>query len=307
MSWKNAASLGSLSFYAAMSALIYAVRNTGGMDTINPRTCELTRINDIIHLFCFRKPEYLLKYIHRLFVAIGRYIMKRVVIVDDELPSRELFANLICKYRFPLEIVGVASSGVQAVQMISELRPNIVFLDIQMPVKNGLEVMNELRALSQGNQQHAVKIIVITAYSEFEYVRTALRLGAKDYLLKPIDYRQLCDAMQRVLGYWYTDNPAFNELLEYIDANYEKSLNLQDYADYIHMSPGYVTRLFNKYLDMGFKEWINEVRIRKAMELLETTDLSIKSISDKVGYNNLNYFYRKFNSVTGTTPKNYRL
>jgi YesN/AraC family two-component response regulator len=230
-----------------------------------------------------------------------------VVIVDDELPSRELLANLIYKYRFPMEIVGVASSGAEAVQMITELHPDIVFLDIQMPVKNGLEVMDELRALSHGEQQHAVKIIVITAYGDFEYARTALRLGAKDYLLKPIDYRQLCDAMQRVLGYWYTDNPAFNELLEYIDANYEKSLNLQDYADYIHMSPGYITRLFNKYLGMGFKEWINEVRIRKAMELLETTDLSIKSISDKVGYNNLNYFYRKFNSITGTTPKSYRL
>jgi YesN/AraC family two-component response regulator len=232
--------------------------------------------------------------------------MKRVVIVDDELSSKELLVNLIHKYRFPMEIVGLASDGEEALQVICELRPDIVFLDIQMPVKNGLDVMNELRSLSYGEQRHTPKVIIITAYRQFEYAQTALRLGAKDYLLKPIDYRQLYDTLQRVLGYWYTDNPSFNKLLECIDTNYAQNLSLQDYANYIHVSPGYITRLLNKYLGMGFKEWINEVRIKKAIELLEITDLSIKSISDKVGYNNLNYFYRKFRAITSTTPKNYR-
>jgi YesN/AraC family two-component response regulator len=226
--------------------------------------------------------------------------MKRAVIIDDEAPARKLLVNLIKKYHLPINVVGTAADGNEGLDLIRELQPDIVFLDIEMPGKNGLEVMAALQDISP-----SLKIIIITAYDYFDYARSSLRLGAKDFLLKPVDYRQFIEMMQRVIGYNYTDHAAFNKLLEYVDENYIHNLSLESCANHVHISPGYVTRLCQKYLGMSFKSWLNEVRIREAINLLRNTDLPIKEIAERVGYNNLNYFYRQFNAITGTTPKNY--
>jgi YesN/AraC family two-component response regulator len=226
--------------------------------------------------------------------------MKKAVIIDDEAPARKLLVNLIKKNHLPIEVVGTAAGGNEGLALIQAQRPDIVFLDIEMPDKNGLEVMASLQ-----DNSTSLKIIIVTAYDHFDYARSSLRLGAKDFLLKPVDYRQLVEMMQRVIGYGYTAHAAFNQLLEYVDENYIQNLSLESCANHVHVSPGYVTRLCRKYLGMGFKAWLNEVRIREAINLLQNTDLPIKEIARRVGYNNLNYFYRQFNAITGTTPKNY--
>lgn len=186
--------------------------------------------------------------------------------------------------------------------MIHSLRPDIVFLDIEMPGYNGLEVMEKLRSSYTGT----IKIIVITAYGYFEYAQAALRLGAKDILLKPIEPRQFFETMERVMGNRYTDNSSFNEILEYVNANYEKPLGLEDCARQFYISPNYLSRMFKKYTGASFITYLNDLRIKRAVELLKDTDMSIKEIAEKVGYNNLNYFYKNFKAVTGITPKTFK-
>lgn len=202
----------------------------------------------------------------------------------------------------PIKIIGQASAGDEALALIHNLRPDIVFLDIQMPKYNGIEVMEKIKASYTGT----IKFIVITAYSYFEYAQASLRLGAKDILLKPIEPKQFIETMERVIGYKYTDNNSFNEILEYVNNNYEKSMGLDDYAKQFHISSNYISRMFKKYTKVSFITYINELRIKKALELLKDTDLSIKEIAQKVGYNNLNYFYKNFRTITGITPKAFR-
>jgi YesN/AraC family two-component response regulator len=226
--------------------------------------------------------------------------MKKAVIVDDEAPARKLLVNLIKKSRLLIDVVGTADNGDDGLELIREMHPDIVLLDVEMPGKNGLEVMESLLDISS-----SLKIIIVTAYDSFEYARMALRLGAKDFLLKPVDYRQFVEMMQRVIGYNYTDHAAFNELIEYVNNNYVQNLSLDNCAEQVHISSGYVTRLCNKYLGKSFKVWLNEVRIKNAIELLRGTDMPVKEISERVGYNNLNYFYRQFSAITGMTPKSY--
>jgi len=206
------------------------------------------------------------------------------------------------KYQLPIRVIGIANNGDEALTLIHALRPDIVFLDIEMPVYNGLEVMEKIKASYSGT----IKVIVITAYSYFEYAQMSLRLGARDILLKPIDSNQFIDMMSRVMGYKYTNNQIFNDILEYVNNNYEKSLSLADCAGKFHASPNYITRMFNKYTSVSFIEYINGLKIMKAKELLTETDLSIKEVAQRVGYNNLNYFYRKFNLVAGLTPKKFK-
>lgn len=225
--------------------------------------------------------------------------IKTAIIVDDEELSYELIKYLIGKFHLPISIVGQAAAGDEALELIFSLNPDIVFLDIEMPKYNGIEVMEKVKATYPG----PIKFIVITAYSYFDYAQASLRLGAKDILLKPIEPKQFIETMERVIGSKYTDNQSFNIILEYVNENYAKGLGLNDCAQELHISSNYISRMFKKYTQVSFITYINELRIKKALELLRETDLSIKEIAHKVGYNNLNYFYKTFKAVTGTTPK----
>ncbi len=225
--------------------------------------------------------------------------MKRAIILDDEELCRELIKNLISRYNVPIEIIGEASSGDEGLELILKLNPDVVYLDIQMPVHNGIEVMKKIK----NSNRDEICFIIITAYNYFEYAQAALRLGAKDILLKPIDYEEFIKTMERVLGYKYTSNHIFNEILEYINHNYEKNMELNECAKKYHTSPEHITRMCKKYIGKTFITYVNELKIKKAKILLRETDLSIKEIADQVGYNNMNYFYRSFKKQTGITPK----
>lgn len=176
-----------------------------------------------------------------------------------------------------------------------------MFLDIELPVISGIEVMRKLRDYSS-----PLKVIIITAYGYFEYAQQALRLGAKDILLKPISSVQFIDMIGRVLGSNLTGNKTFNEILEYIDDNLSLNLSLGGLAKMFHTSPNYLTKLFVKYTQKTYTAYINGQRIAKAIELLTQSDLSIKEISEKVGFNSLNYFYKKFSEIAGSTPKTFQ-
>ncbi|HKL11081.1 MAG TPA: response regulator [Clostridia bacterium] len=228
--------------------------------------------------------------------------MKRALIVDDEELSRKLITALIEQSKLPIEIVGYAASGDEALDSIERLKPDIIYLDIEMPGYNGIEVMKKV----QDSYSGAIEFIVITAYGQFEYAQASLRLGAKDILLKPIDSKKFVETMQRVIGYRYTDNQVLNEILEYISINYHMNIELAECAKLHYTTSNQVAKMFKKHFDTNFSTYVNDMKIGKAKEFLKETDLTIQEISCMVGYNNLNYFYRKFKGSTGVTPSTYR-
>ncbi len=223
--------------------------------------------------------------------------MRRAVIVDDEELSIDLIKYLIKRYELPIEVIGQASSGDEAVEIITRLKPDMVFVDIMMPVMDGLEVMERIRAFSSN-----ISFIVITAYGYFEYAQASLRLGAKDILLKPIEPELFLETAERALGYKHFDNKIFNEILEYINSSYYENIELKDCAEKFHTSPSYIARMFKKYCNTSFITYLNDRRIKIAVKYLKESDLSIKEVAYKVGYNNLNYFYKIFKKNTGVTP-----
>jgi len=114
--------------------------------------------------------------------------MIRTLLVDDEQPARERLARLLAAFD-DVQIVGEAEDGEQAVERIVELRPDLVFLDIQMPGCSGMEVAASLSAPRP-------KIVFCTAYDE--YAVDAFELHAVDYLLKPVNRARLDKALARV-------------------------------------------------------------------------------------------------------------
>ncbi|WFD11091.1 response regulator transcription factor [Tepidibacter hydrothermalis] len=224
--------------------------------------------------------------------------MRTAIIADDEELSIDLIKYLIKKNDLPIEVIGEAFSGDEALDMINKLNPDIVFIDIRMPVLNGLEVIKKIK----DEQHYSIDFIVITAYSCFEYAQLSLRLGAKDILLKPIESEQFVESVEKILEYTTTDNQILNNILEYIHNNYQENIKLKQCADKYHTSPSYIARMFKKHCGVTFITYINNLKIKKAREMLKDGNLSIKEVADKVGYNNLNYFYKTFKKNTGVTP-----
>jgi two-component system LytT family response regulator len=113
----------------------------------------------------------------------------RVLVVDDEPPARAKLRRWLLEER-DLEVVGEAANGLNAAHLITTLRPDLVFLDIQMPDMNGLEVAAQLQAGS------APLLVFVTAYDD--HAVDAFDLNAIDYLLKPYDHERFLRALGRI-------------------------------------------------------------------------------------------------------------
>ena len=152
--------------------------------------------------------------------------MLKAVIVDDETRTESIIRYFIEHEGLPLEIVASAPNGKLGVAEIRKHKPDVVFLDIQMPVMNGFEVMAE-------EPDH--KYIIVTAYDEFSYAQKALRLGAADILLKPVELAQLIQSVERATGWKLTGNDTVNDIMEYIRKHYaEKIMFNFNISNFIH-------------------------------------------------------------------------
>ena len=117
----------------------------------------------------------------------------RVVVVEDEIRIREGIQGLLEMMGADYEFAGCAENGILGLQLIQKEKPDIVITDIRMPEMSGLEMLQEMQA-----QGISAKIIVLSAYSEFEYARQAMRLGVTEYLLKPISVDEFSKAMNHM-------------------------------------------------------------------------------------------------------------
>jgi len=112
--------------------------------------------------------------------------MYRIVLVDDEQQIRKGLRNLIFWDELGIEIVGEAASGEIALDLIQKLHPHLVIADIQMPRMDGLTLLMHASKLA-----NPPKFIMLSGFDHFDYVRTAMRLGACNYLLKPVNSEEL--------------------------------------------------------------------------------------------------------------------
>ena len=227
--------------------------------------------------------------------------MIRAIVIDDEHSSYGVIEYLISSLNIPLQLIGYFSSGESGWHAIKNLKPQLIFLDIQMPRMNGIDIMQKI----QTEYGEKVDIVVITAYNYFEYAQAALRLGAKDILLKPIERDQFSQTIERVIGFKFTDNTLLNQIVEYMNHNYNEEIYLKDCAEKFDPSPQHISRLFKKYFETSFIKYLNEIRINEAKRLFDIGLLSIKEVAFQIGYNNLNYFYKNFKNHIGQTPKEY--
>ena len=95
-------------------------------------------------------------------------------------------------------------------------------------------------------------------------------------------------------------------VIDYIQENYQRLLTIQELAGLLHLSEPYFMRFFKKHTGMTCVDYMNDYRMERAVELLQTTNLSIMEISMQVGMHNISYFNRLFKKKYQMTPKEYR-
>ncbi|MGI6174558.1 MAG: response regulator [Christensenellales bacterium] len=119
----------------------------------------------------------------------------RVLIADDEKKICELIVKLIDWNALGFTVIGFAHNGLQAYEIALRDKPDVIITDIRMPAMTGLELVKKLQ-----NNEHHMRFIMISGYKEFEYAKSAIRFGATDYLLKPINADELSASLIRIHG-----------------------------------------------------------------------------------------------------------
>lgn len=119
--------------------------------------------------------------------------MLKVFLVDDEYYERLSLKNSLPWEEHGLVVSGEANNGQTALEMMMADPPDIAIVDINMPKLNGLELISRLC-----ENQLECRYIILTGYDEFKYAQQAIRLGVSDYILKPINYQNLCSALDEL-------------------------------------------------------------------------------------------------------------
>lgn len=124
--------------------------------------------------------------------------MYYVQIVDDEPIIRNGISKMIDWQKLGFEISCLAQNGKQALEQLEVEKVDLIITDIEMPIMGGLTYISNVRERERENNEPAREIVVLTAYDEFEYAKTAIRHGVSEYVLKPIDDEELTELLLRM-------------------------------------------------------------------------------------------------------------
>lgn len=137
----------------------------------------------------------------------------KVILVDDEEEVIDAIKSRILWEQLGLQIVGSATNGVKALELVEKLQPDIVITDIKMPYMDGLELSRRLN-----DEYRNVHIIIFTGFDEFDYAKEAVHLEIDEYMLKPINAVELSECLKRVKNS--------------LDKEREEKLNVQKLENY---------------------------------------------------------------------------
>ncbi|MCR4901748.1 MAG: response regulator [Butyrivibrio sp.] len=243
--------------------------------------------------------------------------MYKILIADDEMIERMVLRKKLYEnFGSRCEII-TAENGREVVEKYKENEPQLLILDIEMPGLSGLDAASQIREMGSNSS-----IIFLTAFNEFDYAKKAISVHALEYLLKPCDDRELIlsveDAMRIKAGDDENKDSVDKDSSElpecgtaerfllYIEENYNKELSVQIMAEHFSYSEVYFCRLFKQHFGESFISFLTDFRIKKAVDMLTNTGLSVKEIGKLVGYEDSNYFTKVFRRVMKVSPSEYK-
>src|SRR5699024_4921597 len=256
--------------------------------------------------------------------------MYKLLIIEDEEMIRKGLMYSIDWFKYNCVVIGEATNGLEGVNQIKKLEPDIVLLDINMPIMTGLELMEEV------SNNYSFSTIILSGYNDFTYAKKAIDYGVETYLLKPIEKEKLLEALEKAkdtielkrkyeliekkkvkiegnkvlnVSLWNSSrseyNPAIHRAIKYIEEKYKEKITMEDLVDITGMSATYLNNQFKDSTTFTFNEYLNRYRIQKSIELIQSTDDKISNIALDVGFTTYRYFVTVFKRYTGIIPSEF--
>ncbi len=234
--------------------------------------------------------------------------MRRAVILDDEIWAIKDIERLLSEVE-DFEVVLATTDADEAEEILINEMPEVLFTDIKMPGRSGLDCA----AFVKKNSIPTL-VVIISGYDDYEYMHESIRTGVFDYLLKPVmqeEFNHVIERIREVLPEIDNasephQNQMFTQLLEYVNANFNRDIKLSDVARSNFVSERYVAQLFSRHYNMSFLQYLTKLRMERAKKLLLTTQKTISEISREVGYSNGSYFNKVFKKYYNQTPNTIR-
>ena len=235
----------------------------------------------------------------------------RVLLVDDEIMIREGFKRLFDWEAHDCEVVGEAADGMEALAKLDALEPDIAIMDINIPIMNGLKVIQLSRI-----KHPDTAFVIVSGYDDFAYCREALRLQITDYILKPVNYEEFGTCIDNLkIALFQRQSSGAGEQREErpihgvtrsLQAHQAEEVSLSVLAEEFHLSAQYISQLFKNEIGVGFLTYLTNIRMERAKQLLLSTSLSIAEVSEQSGYGDYRVFTKVFKKAEGITPSQYR-
>ena len=235
----------------------------------------------------------------------------RVLLVDDEIMIREGFKHLFDWEAHDCQVVGEAADGMEAMNQIDALQPDIVIMDINIPIMNGLKVIQCSRM-----KHPEIAFVIVSGYDDFSYCREALRLKITDYILKPVNYEEFGACIDNLKIALFRQQLPQEEtkgeerpimaITRYLQEHLSEDISLSVLAEEFHLSAQYISQLFKSEIGVNFLAYLTNIRMERAKKLLLSTALSIGEISEQLGFGDYRVFTKVFKKSEGVTPSQYR-
>lgn len=256
--------------------------------------------------------------------------MYKVLLVEDEAMIRRGLQFSFDWMKSDCAVIGEAENGVDGIEKIRELKPDIVITDVGMPIKNGIEMLEETM------DECGYSAIILSVYDEFHYAKQAMHLGVVEYLIKPLEHKQLAVALERakeqcrIRKHFYESmnrteevmktetldlqlvipenikSRRVNAMLKYIRENYKKKISIDDLVEPLQTSATYLNQKFKEETGFPFNEFLNRYRIQQAIELLKEGELKVYNVAAETGFKDYKYFINVFKKYTGTSPSKFK-
>ena len=237
--------------------------------------------------------------------------MYRLVIIDDERKILDGIAEIFPWDNIGFQVTGKYTRAKEALKHLEREKVDVVMTDICMPDMNGLELAKELKGHPD------ILIVIFSSYSDYKYMREALKLEVEDYLLKPINYGELSSCFEKIkdtLDKKYSvsqerEASYYEKIIRKVDGYLEQHFqegSLTSAAELIGISPNYLSKIYKEKKGIGFGESLNRIRMEKAGEMLMDPSYKGYEIAYYIGYDSPKNFTRAFKSYFYVTPRDYR-
>lgn len=207
----------------------------------------------------------------------------KVMITDDHALMREGIKRLL-ELDGEIEVIGEANDGVECLQLLKKLEPEVLLLDINMPNKNGIEVLQEIR-----KKKTSMKVLILTVHNEVEYLVKAVDIGVDGYILKDSESSQLKKAIYSVVdGESYIQPnliPILNSRLIARDDDREKikSLTKREMEVLVLVAKGMFNKEIAISLDISERTVKNHIsNIFKKIEVADRTQAAVFAIKNNL-------------------------